>query len=142
MSLQSHLGRRTPRPRNTSLKHHATSALAAGLAAAALAAPPALADDLRPPDARDAAAAQTRSEIITGGARAPDWLSPEARDTATAVGPGAAARTPDGPTVESNTAEGFDWTSAGVGAGAGIALLVIALAGAATVTRRFRPAPR
>jgi hypothetical protein len=56
--------------------------------------------------------------------------------------PRAAARTPDAPPVDNTTAQAFDWTSAGVGAGAGIALALIAFAGAATVTRRFRPAPR
>jgi hypothetical protein len=126
-------------------KHNVTGALAAGLVAAALAAPSALADDLRSPDARDAAPAQARqrADVLTGGARAPDQRTPDARDAATPVMPTTRARTPDAPTVvEVTRAPGFDWASAGIGAGGGIALLAIALAGAATIAGRSRPAPR
>jgi len=126
-------------------KHNATRALAAGLAAAALAAPSALADDLRSPDARDAATAQAQQRVnnaFTGGLRAPDFGPPDARDAATPVTQTAAARTPDAPTVvEITAAQGFDWTSAGIGAGAGIALALIAIAATATVSSRSRPAP-
>jgi hypothetical protein len=121
-----------------------TLALLAIAAPAALAAPSALANDLRTPDARDAAAtqAQRRSDIFNGGLRAPDWLSPDAEDAATAVTTSAPdPRTPHAPTVvEINSAQGFDWASAGIGAGA-IALVVIALAGAVAVTGRSRPTP-
>jgi hypothetical protein len=125
-------------------KHTATRALAAGLAAAALGAPPALADDLRSPDARDAATAQAqqRAHTVTGGVRAPDLRTPDARDAATPVAQTAAARTPDAPTVvEITHAEGFDWTSAAIGAAGGIALALIATAATATVAGRSRPAP-
>jgi hypothetical protein len=125
-------------------KHTATRALAAGLAAAALAAPSALADDLRSPDPHDAAAAQApqRTGALTGGVRAPDWLSPNARDAATPDAPAAAAPTPAAPTVvEVTSAHGFDWTSAAIGAGGGIALALIAIAATATVSSRSRPAP-
>ena len=53
-------------------RHNATRALAAGLTAAALAAPSALADNLRS-DTRDPATAQAqqRTDAVTGGVRAP-----------------------------------------------------------------------
>jgi len=126
-------------------KHNATRALAAGLATAALAAPPALADDPRSPGARHAAAAQAQQRgdnLLTGGVRAPDLLSPNARDAATPVAPAAAAPTPAAPTVvEVSSAQGFDWTSAAIGAAAGIALALIAIAATAAVSSRSRPAP-
>ena len=99
-------------------KHGATPALAAGLTAAVLAAPPALADNRRSTDTRDPATAQAqqRTEVVTGGVRRPG------------------ARTPAAPTVvEIKPAQGFDWTSAAIGAGAGIALALIAIAATATV---------
>lgn len=92
-------------------RHNATRALAFGLAAAALAAPPALADNRRSTDTRDPATAQAR--------RTP------------------AAPT----VVEIRPAQGFDWTSAAIGAGAGIALALIAIAATATVSSRSRPTP-
>ena len=119
-------------------KQNATRALAAGLVAAALAAPSALAD------ARDAATAQAQqpSDVVTGGVRAPDQRTPDARDAATPLAQTAAARTPDAPTVVEITAgQGFDWTSAGIGAGGGIALALIAIAATATVSNRSRPTP-
>jgi hypothetical protein len=125
-------------------KHKATRVLAAGLAAAALAAPSALAGDLSSPDAREAAATPSPqpSDVFTGGVRAPDWLSPDARDAVTPVEQTTAARPPDAPTVVEVTApQGFDWTSAGIGACGGIALLVLAIAGTATVRSRSRLAP-
>ena len=120
------------------------SALASVLAALALAGPAdAAQQDLRSPDVRDAAApqAQKRGDVSTGGLRAPDWLSPHAREPAPPIAPSTSAAT--APTVvEITPADGFDWTSAGIGAGGGIALVVIAIAGVATVTSRSRPAPR
>jgi hypothetical protein len=107
----------------------ATRVLGATLAAAVLAAPSALAQDLRSPDARDAAAAH--ADDFTGPVRAPDWLAPGAREAAP-------VRTPTAVAVTSG--QGFDWPSAGIGAGGGIALVVIAVAGAAAVTGRSRPA--
>lgn len=106
-------------------------ALASLLAALALAGPADAAQrDLRSPDAHAAAAprAQQLSDVITGGARAPDERTPDARTPAPSV-------------VEITSTEGFDWTSAGIGAGGGIALVVIALAGATAVFSRSRPAP-
>jgi hypothetical protein len=131
-------------------KHIQAGAVASLLAALSLAGPAhAAQQDLRSPDARDAATAhaQQRAENLTGGVRAPDLRTPDARDSATPVAatPVAAtpvARTPHAPTVvEINSAQGFDWASAGIGAGGGIALVVMALAGAAAVTGRSRPAP-
>jgi hypothetical protein len=104
-----------------SSRHNATRALAVGLAAAALAVPSALADNLRSTDTRDAATAQAqqRTDAVTGG-----------------------VRTPAAPTVvEIKPAQGFDWTSAAIGAGTGIALALIAIAAIATVGSRSRPAP-
>jgi hypothetical protein len=124
-----------------SLKHQATRALAAGFAAAAFAAPSALANDLRSPDARDAAAAheQPGRGVFTSPPQPPGWLSPDAADAAAAA---ADVRAPEAPTVvEVTPAEGFDWSSAGIGALAAIALGLIALAGAATANRRSHPAP-
>jgi hypothetical protein len=96
-------------------KHNATRALAAGLAAAAIAPPSALADD---------------------------QCSPEARDATTPVAQTEGARTPDAPTVvEITSGHGFDWTSAGIGAGGGIALALIAIAATATVSNRSPPTP-
>ena len=51
-------------------KHNATRALAAGLAAAALAAPSALADDAQPPTPRDAAPAQAQQRSDAARRRA------------------------------------------------------------------------
>ena len=137
--------------------HHASRALVASLAATALATPSALANDLRSPDARDAAVqAQHRRAIDTGGVRAPSWLSPfageaptwtggfdaqdlrspDARDAARPVAPA-----PVPAALDNDPAHGFDWTAAGIGAAGGLALVVIAVAGATTVSGRFRPAP-
>ena len=132
-----------PRPRQISRRHGATRALAACLAAAALAAPAALADDLRSPDPRTAAAtpAQKRADAFTGGVRAPDWLSPDPARTTVSVAPSMRARTPDATAVEVASDRGFDWISAAIGAGGAVALAAVALAGAATLTGRSRPVP-
>jgi hypothetical protein len=127
-------------------KHIQAGAAASLLAAVALAGPAhAAQQDLRSPDTRDAATGhvQQRADNLTGGVRAPDWLSPDAEDAATAVTTSAPdPRTPRAPTVvEITAAQGFDWASAGIGAGGGIALVVIALAAAVAVTGRSRPAP-
>jgi len=122
-----------------------TRALAASLAIAALAAPSAVANDLRSPSARDTVVteAQKRGDnVFTGGVRAPDVLAPNARDAAAPTAPTARAGTPDATTVvEVTPARGFDWTSAGLGAGGGMALLVLAIAGTAAVRSRSRLAP-
>jgi len=133
-----------PAPRQTLRRHGAMRALAACLAGAALAAPAALADDLRSPDQRTAAAtpAQKRADAFTGGVRAPDWLSPDPARTTVPVAPTMRARTPDATAVEVAPDRSFDWISAAIGAGGAIALAAIALAGAATLTGRSRPAPQ
>jgi hypothetical protein len=121
-----------------SLKHDTTRTFAASLATAALVAPSALANDLRPADTGDATArVQQRGHAVTGGARAPDRL---ARDAATPAEP--TTRPRDAPiVVEVTRAQGFDWTSAGIGAVGGVALVVIGVAAASTVSSRSRPAP-
>ncbi len=127
-----------------SRRHNASRMFAAGLAAATLAAPSALADDTQSPDAPAAARTQARQrgDAHTGGARAPDALGSDTRDAATQRVPTTPARTPDGPTVvEITPAQGFDWTSAAIGAAGGIALALIVVAGVATLTGRSRPAP-
>ena len=99
--------------------HNVTRALAASLAVAALAAPSALADNLRPTDTREPATAQAQRStgVVTGG-----------------------VRTPAAPTVvEIKPAQGFDWTSAAIGTG--IALALIAIAAIATVSSRSRRTP-
>ena len=125
--------------------HFPVGAIASVLAALALAGPAdAAQQDLRSPDARDAPAphAQKRSDVITGGARAPDLRSSDVRNAASPAAPTVSARTPDAPTVvEITAAQGFDWTSAGIGAGGGIALALIAIAATATVSNRSPPAP-
>jgi hypothetical protein len=109
-----------------------------------LAAPAALAGDLRFPDVPAAATAQTQQprHALTGGVGALDSLSRDAREATTRVAQTPAARPPDAPTVvEITTPQGFDWTSAGIGAGGGIALALLATAAAATVSGRSRPPP-
>jgi hypothetical protein len=121
------------------------SALASVLAALVLAGPAdAAQQDLRSPNVRDAAAAQAqkRGHVITRGLRAPDWLSPHAREPAPLIAPGTGAPAAAPTVVEITPADGFDWTSAGIGAGGGIALVVIALGGVAAVTSRSWPARR
>ena len=123
-------------------KHGATRALAAGFTAAALAAPSALADNRRPSDARDPATAQAqqRTDVVTGGVRAPGQRTRHSRDATTPITPAATVRTPAAPTVvEIKPAQGFDWTSAAIGASTGIALALIAIAATATVNSRLRP---
>jgi len=129
-----------PSPQHVSRKQGATRALAACLAAAALAAPSALADDLRSPDARTAAATAEREGVVTGGARAPEWLWSEPAHATGAVAPTTRAHTPDATAVEVAPDRGFDWISAAIGAGGAIALAVIALLGAATLAGRSRAA--
>ena len=128
-----------------SSRHNAIRALAAGLAAAALAAPSALADNLRSTDTRDPATAQAqrRTDVVTGGVRAPGRRTRPACDATTPITPAATSRTPAAATVvEIKPAQGFDWTSAAIGAGGGIALALIAIAATATVSSRSRATPQ
>jgi hypothetical protein len=125
-----------------SSNHDPTRALAAGLAVAALAASPALGDNLRSTDARDPATAQARqrTDVVTGGVRAPDQRRRHARDAPAPVTPAATVRTPATPTVvEIKPARGFDWTSAAIGAASAIALALIAIAAMAAVSSRPTP---
>jgi hypothetical protein len=117
-----------------------TRALAMSLAAVALVAPSAPADDARPPAAAAAPAPAQRRSDAGGGARAPDRLAPDTRHAPTPTS--TRARTPDAPTVvEIAPVHGFDWTSAAIGAAAGVALALIALAATAAVSSRSPPAP-
>jgi hypothetical protein len=151
-----------------------TSRLAVALAGAALAtvalAPGATAipyEDLRSPDAVDAARAAAdaprvappASSIAASAAdeyqdlRAPegshgtrvlaaaqDLRSPDTRDAATGYGPTTASQ----PAVDTSPAsDGFDWTSAAIGAAVGAGLLLVliaAFAGTGKLGRRSIPA--
>jgi hypothetical protein len=103
----------------------AALALLMGVAAAA-----AQAQDLRSPDAHDAAAP---ARLESAGPQ--DLRSPDAAD----------AGTPDAtpPTIELAAPGGFDWGSAGIGAGGSLGLVLVAVAGAMALPRRPRlPAGR
>jgi hypothetical protein len=102
-----------------------TSAAGVVLAAAAFAGPAAAAtgyQDLRSPDARDAA---TRS-----AAPAQDLRSPDARDAATRTATPVVVRV--APTADS----GLEWDSAAIGALASAGLLISLAGGGVLVTRR------
>jgi hypothetical protein len=86
------------------------------------------AQDLRSPDARDAADAATR------GAPAQDLRSPDTRDAAAGVG--VAQRTIRPVRVIDLGDNGFDWTDAAVGAGGALGLVLVLGAGGAAVVRR------
>jgi hypothetical protein len=117
------------------MSHHRISrATVAGLALAALAAPPAGAQqqDLRSPDARDAASAPRAAPLAPR-----DLRSPDARDAAAGRGTSSAPEVtviripqPAPPTG------GIDWTDAGFGAGAGLGLSLVAFGAAAAVANR------
>jgi hypothetical protein len=143
MSIRSLFHRRALPSKDRPLRRNVTRALTASLAATALAAPSALAQDLRSPDARTPGATQVqqRADVFTGGVRAPDWLSPDATDTTAAVAPTSGGRTADAPTaVEVTPSHGFDWTSGAIGAAGGVALALITVAAAAALTGGYRPA--
>ena len=112
--------------------------LATALTAAALGVAPAAAlaqpQDLRSPDTRDAAAAQTQSPAPPSQ----DLRSPDARDNAVGYSPSLPPE-PVTASVSSPSGDGFDWVSAALGAGAG-ALLLLALMGGVSVKRAHRPA--
>jgi hypothetical protein len=101
--------------------------LAATAPAVAAAAP---SQDLRSPDARDAAANRTPA---SGG----DLRSPDVRDAA------AGRVTADAPAVvvvpmpsAATEPDGMDWADAGIGAGGTILLVAAALAGGVSLSRR------
>jgi hypothetical protein len=107
---------------------------APALAAGALAAPTAAAQrrqDLRSPDARDAAA-----RIQSGG----DLRSPDARDAAKGRGVWSAPRIVvvrvSRPEVSGSA--GFDWADAGIGAGAVVGLVLVGVGGTLVVAHRGR----
>ena len=107
-----------------------------GLAVAAVAAPTAAAQqqDLRSPDAVDAALVQRQAQ---------DARSPDARDAAQGRGTFTAPRvTVVRVTQPSPSASrGFDWGDAGIGAGGILALVLIGVGAALTVTHRRRGGP-
>jgi hypothetical protein len=116
-----------------------THSAAVGLALAALVAPTAVAqDDLRSPDARDAArAVQSRPLQPSIDLRAPDT-----RDAAAGRGTFSA---PDVTVVRvSDPARrdgGLDWVDTGIGAGGMLGLVLVAAGGALLVTRRRHDRP-
>lgn len=95
--------------RNTALI--TTVALAAALAVPAAAA----AQDLRSPDARDAALASRQADTQ-------DLRSPDARDAGREIKPAPVSQ----PVVEITEAPGFNWGDAGIGAAAILALCSLA----------------
>jgi uncharacterized iron-regulated membrane protein len=123
-----------------------TQTIALGLVLAALAPATALAsNDLRSPDARDAATASTAQsrylwgalEPSTPAAATPDLRSPDARDAAAGR---SAAGSPSVLVVRvsqhRSAAGGMDWGDAVIGAGGAVAIL--ALTGGATLALQRR----
>jgi hypothetical protein len=119
-----------------------THTAALGLAVAAVAAPVAAAQqDLRSPDAADAAVTALGQRVHDPQAQ--DFRSPDARDTAAGRGTFTAPRVTvvkvaETPQVSSG---GFDWGDAGIGAGGVLALVLIAVGGSLMVTHRRRGGP-
>ena len=112
-----------------------------GLAIAAIAVPTAQAgpaEDLRSPDARDAA----QGRVATAAQPAQDLRSPDARDVvqgwSTVSAPGLAVV--DGPEVPAAMASpsrgGIDWADAGVGAGGMLVVVLLTLGGTFGVLHR------
>jgi hypothetical protein len=110
-----------------------TQAIAVGLALAALAPASAIADqDLRSPDARDAAVR----------ASAPvDLRSPDARDAAQGRGAAQAPTVMFVRTPQSVPPDGLDWGDAGIGAGGVLALVALGSGATVLVRRRRRVGP-
>jgi hypothetical protein len=117
------------------MKHRRlTRSAAIGLTLAALAAPTAAAQqDLRTPDARDAArAAETRH-----GQPRQDLRSPDAHDAADGRGTFSAPEvTVVKVTEPSHPGGGLDWGDAGIGAGSMLGLILVALGGILAVVHR------
>jgi hypothetical protein len=139
-----------------------TRSAALGLALAALAAPTAAAQqDLRSPDARDAARAAESAQEQPGR----DLRSPDARDAARAAElaqdqPGQDLRSPDARdaaegrgsfnapdvtvvkvTKPSTSGGGIDWADAGIGAGGVLGLVLLALGSTLAITYRRQSVP-
>lgn len=110
--------------------HRLTRSAAIGLALAALTAPTAAAQqqDLRTPDARDAASV---------GQTPPDLRSADARDAAAGRGTFSAPQVTVIKVPQSTpSAGGMDWGDAGIGAGAILALIALGVGGSIAVVRR------
>jgi hypothetical protein len=112
--------------------------------AAAIAAPGASADpgatayqDLRSPDARDAAERPTYADG-PGAITYRDLRSPDARDAAEGYRP---ALEPQPPVDEPSSPDGFDWVSAAIGAAVGTGLLIALIVTVGGLARR-RPVTR
>jgi hypothetical protein len=109
--------------------HLVASALVVAASGTALAGPAtaSTSDDLRSPDAVDAATAQTAAEQ--------DKRSPDATDAASATPSRAGvAVTPPPRALESSS--GFDWGSAAIGAGGAIGLVAVTTGAGLTLRRR------
>lgn len=110
------------------IRHRLTRSAALGLAVAALASPTAIAQqDLRSPDARDAARAATVQQ---------DLRSPDARDAAEGRGTFNApevtvVKVPQ--TEPAPSASPLDWRDVAIGAGAALGLVLLAMGVAHTV---------
>lgn len=116
-----------------------TRSAALGLTLAALAAPTAGAQqDLRSPDARDAARAAELAQDQPGR----DLRSPDARDAAEGRG---SFNAPDVTVVKvsepSSSGGGIDWADAGIGAGGLLGLILIALGSTLAITHRRHNVP-
>lgn len=116
-----------------------TRSAALGLTLAALAAPTAAAqEDLRSPDARDAA----RAAELRQDERLPDLRSPDARDAAEGRG---SFNAPDVTVVKvsepTSSGGGIDWADAGIGAGGLLGLILLAVGSTLAITRRRPSVP-
>jgi hypothetical protein len=130
-----------------------TAAVAATLAALAPAGT-AMAQDLRSPDTREAAAAAAPPSDLRSPdvrdvagrtvvpARAGDLRSPDVRDAAVGRGPHTAPTVMVVGVPQSVAAgDGMDWADAGIGAGGALALVTVALGGAFVLGRRRHGVP-
>lgn len=86
--------------------------------------------DLRSPDARDAAEGRTTSTPVPPAYQ--DRRSPDTRDAADGRGTAFAAA----PVITVTGADGFKWSDAAIGAGGATGLLAIATAGGIAVRHR------
>jgi hypothetical protein len=116
-----------------------TRSAALGLTLAALAAPTAAAqEDLRSPDARDAA----RAAELRQDERLQDLRSPDARDAAEGRG---SFNAPDVTVVKvsepSSSAGGIDWADAGIGAGGLLGLILVAVGSTLVIAHRRQSVP-
>jgi hypothetical protein len=116
-----------------------TRSAALGLTLAALAAPTAAAqEDLRSPDARDAA----RAAELRQDERLQDLRSPDARDAAEGRG---SFNAPDVTVVKvsepTSSGGGIDWADAGIGAGGLLGLILLAVGSTLAITRRRPSVP-